>query len=548
MVEMHSWDEFLKAEKVTLAGMDRPFRRQGLSHWAHGTQLRPNIGVNPATGRTAPSFTGQMEWNKPIRAPDNSYTHSRGPLRWFQEQQDRYRLLQMWRRQQQALSRRAASNDPMIPGKFGGKMNAGHARKYLWKPGDEFVLYTPEGRRAAHPKGDTGKGPIWGLKGGLMSVINRLLSHIPGLRDPSEINEKRQRLENTRKGYRALEYFHKMKAMNPNWEMSSGDQSLVSNMLYDYYTEEKKLDPAAARMMARGASKWDEEMMDSIHQGLEDYMGEYSPENFGGVRGRQIGPEDLKEVVAGVNEIRQARRSKKGGPPKEDFSAFKDIDPNDMSGAEGADVAGSRVVDYDLSGDKMREIFGGVEPTRAASAGDPASTTAGWQQNAAALQELSNGLTRTKALIHHDRSTKQRSLGHHQNLGDLIPRVHSLEDMFFHGESPLTKYLNGGESHGEKINRGHARQIMNHVYQGYLDGHPAHHDTMNNMVGFLLGPTDYVSESTKTDRTRFPHWNPDRPATFFGPEPAVNTEQADPRGGGRDLTEDQGFDWSGEGS
>lgn len=516
MVEMYDWGEFLKAERVTMAGMRRPVKEQ---------RMWPGFGLGHRTLLKPEAHSGNITWNAPVRHRDQSYTKIPGTgynvpfLHWFQRQQDRYRLLQMWRNQQQQLRERAASDKPGLPPGFSGKDNPGHAREFIWKPGDPFYIHTPEGAMPAHPKGESGKGPIMGLQGGLVMFLNKLIGVIPGLRDPSDRQAMQARVESTEKGQRALAYFHRQRARNPDWQMSDADRTLVANMMFDFYTQDQGMDPAAARMVARGAHKWDQKTMEAVHQGLSDYQMATSS----GIPGEPVRPygekemKDVEEIIEGNLEAAKGKSRSK----KQEFNPDTDW----------GQAAVGEMIDYDLEQEDLRRLFHGFQPTRAAAGDDPTAVNAGWEKNAAALHEL------RKAIIHHKKMLHKGANSHDtplQNMSDL-----SLNDFYAHENSPFRQYLTDPSvTPGEKRNRRHAQQVMAHIWDGYEDGEPANSKVVNNITGFILGHPDHIQRSVTDHPDAFPVWNAGKPATYFGPEPPI---------GGPEQPEELGSELVGDG-
>tara|TARA_B100000287_G_scaffold294067_1_gene277384 strand:- start:3630 stop:5387 length:1758 start_codon:yes stop_codon:yes gene_type:complete len=368
MVKMYDWSPVLKEKDVTLGGMDRGLTRRGLfNRWGYKTSdpVDPSTGhvkisdmplrgytgnyVGPRGKKTfeETSESGRQYGRRPFRgwvggtvggllgAAGGSAVSGPGlgtlagfiagrkaGANWKDivgRGRDNARMSRMWRAQQDALNRRNLRGEKYIPGRFAGKDKAEIA-DYIWKPGDPFKIYTDKGSQEIQRFMGV-QGPVGGS---LIQFLNRLIGYIPGLRDPTSIERHRERVERTRKGYKALEYYHKMKNGNPNWQMSDGDRRLVTNMMHDFYsTEHPDMDRKQIAMMANGVTKWNKEQFQDIHDGLIHYLEQTNSAGYvppmtehderdaqvrEASRGSDVRPEESASLEQAVREIVDRRK------------------------------------------------------------------------------------------------------------------------------------------------------------------------------------------------------------------------------------------------
>jgi len=385
MVEMHDWSVFLKEKKVTLAGMDKPVPRRGMFNAVTHDTTDP---VNRA---------GHIKiQDRPLHGYTDNYVGPRGRKNFEETSygkrhlggwgggsvgfgtgaalgshlgplgtlaggvagrkvganlqdivgrgKDNWHMSRMWRMQQDALRRQHDRGNVDFPGTFAGKA-AGNARiaDYIWKPGDPFKIYTDKGSHEIQ-RFMGAKAPVFGFQGSIVRFLNKILGGIPGLRDPQERREQHVRAENLRLGTEALRQYHAHKNKNPRWEMSDGDRRLVANMMSDYYsTQHPELDPKEIRMMANGASRWNEKDLNNVHLGLMHYLKdtkgetESSPMRTSDVRddevrdalaGRDLPPDAMASVSAAVREHQEKRRDRKKSTEREE-ETFEEGGPED---------------------------------------------------------------------------------------------------------------------------------------------------------------------------------------------------------------------------
>jgi hypothetical protein len=534
MVEMHDWDTFLKEKKVTLAGMKDSFPAQGFR--AHDVRLTPDP-------------EGRVEWNKPLHGLSeggDSKRYTRVPIAsTMQRLQDYHRMHQMWRRQQEALQRRIASGEHIIPGKIAGKENQ-RAVDYLWKPGMPFQIHTPEKSyatpnlmsslrpgvlgmlplqqgRAGVQEGGAGHPKFLGWRGGVAGWMNRLLGLIPGLRDTSAREQVRAKVETNRLGMAALNRFYRLKSKYPLHQMSDDDRKLVTQMMYGYFTESAGLEPLAARMVANAVPKLDDEHMDAIHQGIADHIGEQSTTNVGGALPHSISQQEMATLVQEASESVARVRRKRRKNKKSEFEAesMPEMDWSRMP-PEGGEAApeerDSNVIEYVLEPDEFKAMWGSTEPVSSASLDDPTSTRSGWEANDRAMHYISAGLQRMKQVLHRNEPT------HKLHLHNLQLPKWSLEGLLLHPESAMQQHL-ADAKRGDPSQAMRAQQVLQHLVAGWHEGDAGHHKTIDNMVGFLAGSPEYLAATVKAHPAEYPHYIEGRPSSILeSPPPDINTE------------------------
>jgi hypothetical protein len=532
MVEMHNWGTFLKEKRVTLAGMKGKFPSQ--ANWSVMEE---------------PNKDDEVKWSKAVHGltqGGRSKRYTRVPIAsTMQRLQDYHRMHQMWRRQQEALQRRMASpNAADRTIEIAGQKKA--VKDLMWKPGKPYQIHSTDGKSYALPglgsslrpgflsttpfrgregiqedapgrsrAGFIGVGGPSGFHGSVVTWLNRLIGMIPGLRDPTDIIEQRRKVKDGDRALRAMNLFYRQRSKNPNWQMSDGDKKLVSNMMHNYYTETMgdKLEPAAIRMLANGIPKFDKDHMDALHQSMTDYVGDLSWRNVGGHA--PVNLQEVQQLVAEAtvksNAIKRARRkSKKGNFDDEDMPAL------DFHVAPERDHP--LKINYDITPDQFKEMWGGLQPTSSPSLDDPASTIRGWDKHTPALMHILAGLQRSKLGLHGGQDK------HSSHLHSLDVQGKSLDEFFFSPDSQMQKHLDGVQA--EKPREAlQARHVLQHVMRGWDNGNERHHNLVNNMVGYVLGSEGYLKAGIEAAPEAFPHYVEGKPASVFrDPMPEVNTE------------------------
>jgi len=507
MVKMHDWSLFLKEKDVTLGGMDRGLTRRGLlNRWGH----KISDPVDPRTGHVKISdmplrgYTGnyvgprgnknfeENNWaagrrqygDRPLRGwgggsvgfgTGAALGSALGPLgtlaggvagakigaNWKDivgRGSDNARMTRMWRAQQAALNRRHLRGESVFPGRFAGKNNARIA-DYIWKPGDPFKIYTDKGSQEVQRFMGV-KGPVGGS---LVQFFNRLIGYIPGLRDPESIQRHRERVERTRKGYKALEYYHKMKNGNPRWEMSDGDRRLVTNMMHDFYsTEHPDMDPKQVAMMANGVTKWDEEKFKDVHQGLITYLEQTN-------RGSVMPPmtehdEEGAEVrdVSRGSTLRPEESASLGRAVREVIDRRKRDRPETFEDGGGANP-------YMGSEDEMMDMLGGWAPLKT-QADSPTRYTEGWVKGAP--KYLAQALNYQKEFWHHEDKMNGLNLINNTSLGQTAEE--RLENFFLEEKGGVVRHLasmyENSENESEKKAILSAHEGLRQMVHGHLYG------------------------------------------------------------------------------
>ena len=568
MVKMYDWSSVLKEKNVTLAGMDKPLERRGflnrfgarihdpVDRFGHikisDMPLRGYTGnyVGPRGKRTfeETSESGRQYGGEPLRGVPGGTTgfgvgaalgSSLGPLgtlaggaiggkvgaNWrdvLGRGSDNHRMSRMWRAQQAAFKRQQARGNRFFPGRFDGKSPGNAAiADYIWKPGDPFKIYTDKGSQEIQQF----MGVNAPLGGSIIQFLNRIIGNIPGLRDPQQIQQQREREERTRKGYKALEYYHKMKSGNPDWQMSDGDKRLVANMMHDFYSSEyPEMDPKQIAMMANGATKWEAKQLRGIHAGLVQYLeqtragGNMPPMRPFDVQdeqaravleGSEIREDEMQAVAEAMRRVQDRRKGteraaeefEEGGPTEQ----YSDVPLLDVRQAE--------------------DFFGYFKPLRQMG-DDPTRLEPRWQDKGGEM--LLHALNEQKRAWHDD-ANKENISG---RLGDTAEQ--RIRTFFLHPDTHAQKILEHYMQDDKTNEQKRAARTARHALEQLVNGHLGtafgpehaqdHHDyaqmhgtaVLNNIMRFMLQDSDKndigIAHASETHN----EYDPAQPITYFG--------------------------------
>lgn len=568
MVNMHDWSLFLKEKQVTLAGMDRPQERSGFMN-RFGYKVRDPVdrfGHMKVSDMPLRGYTGNYVGPRGKKTFEETSESGRqygrerlagvpggvagvsagalagsalGPLgalaggvaggkigaNWKDfvgRGQDNARMARMWKTQQAALKRQHARGNKHFAGRFDGK-SVGNANvaDYIWKPGDPFKVYTDKGSHEIQQF----MGARAPLGGTFRRFLSRIIGGIPGLRDPEDIERQKARLETARLGHKSLEYYHKMKRLNPQWQMSDGDKRLVSNMMHDFYsTENPDMDPKQIAMMANGATRWDAEELGHVHAGLVQYL----EDTRGGGASPPMRPSDVRDDEARSSNVGSDLREEEMGGLGQTIREVRDRRKATDRGGETFDEGGPEGA-YNPQTDvnDIRELFmspkGSPWQPLHHQGDDTSRYIPRWKGNSSEI--LAWALKQQKDMW---RNGGLVNLSRHPALGQTAEeRIQN----FFLGDSSkvrqaLDQVIETGTTDGDKQNAKHAKEALRQMVHGYTgtawernthapsmhehsrSGGEAMHDIMKWMVGDEAG----AAHSNETHG----EYDPERAATYFG--------------------------------
>ena len=509
----HDWDDLISKKRVRVAGLNKPP--------VLGGPVRRFFGQAPMGATLDRDRADSYEYPQDIKVldPERDTGWLAAVKRFGQNRLDYHRLAQMWRKQQAELRERHEQGKPLPPG-FAGKEDPGKPSDYIWRPGspegvarklgmdipvgahDQFKIYTDKGH---HNLGNLGqKGPLLTR---LNMMVNRWLSFIPGIRDPTLRNRAKRKQQHYADAMHILTNHSMQQMVDPSARMHPEDLQVVHGFLSDFFQQHHGMSKQKADLHSRGVSKLADvglhHLQTVMNEVAQDAMASNPNMDPEEILGEIMGEDGLRNVAAETEtRIRNQGRSSIRDPEfvAEEFSA-----DNEEEGE------GGHPIDYDLpepfkDGTKPYDpktcdfgrFLGGEKVTHPNNAGGATPLDMG------GLKVLRG------ALMRHKRDA-------HGNVNSHTPGAKTIDE----NQDPYEWLLdeNGGFNthlNSSSTAKRYKNRIIGHINTLRTQGPEA----LNPMLGYLLGNEDHLAELKEAHAETLPNFDPAQPHTYFHPPDA----------------------------